>query len=84
MVIVSASNGATTLVSAYFEYGLKFPSDPSAFRLGGVHLDQAIGRFSPDASIPSVVSIIHQSPEIAHRLASSRVLVIDDGRHLFS
>ena len=70
-------------VSAYFE---NFTSAPSAFRLGGVqlHLDQVIGRFSPDASIPRLVSIIRQSPEMSHRLVSSRVLVIDDGKHLFS
>jgi hypothetical protein len=61
-----------------------FTSDPSASRLGGVHLDQAIGHFSPDASVAKVVAVIRQSPEMVHRLSSSRVLVIDDGTYVFA
>jgi hypothetical protein len=83
MVIVSASNGAITPVAVYFELDVIF-TDSSAFRLGGVHLDQVIGHSPPNASIPQVVSIIQQSPEMAHLLTSSRVIVIDDGKPIFS
>jgi hypothetical protein len=78
LVIIIAGTGAHNSCYIQSQY-LCIMVDPSAFKLGGVHLDRFIGRFSHAVTWLDAVNIIHQDPDMECCMYHARVLIIDDG-----